>query len=406
MQGWYNEEDQLVDSRRERHTQDDHEPPEGRWPLHGELPELRSPHRELHGPEAEPLPSHEHCAHGEGLPQPVRQNGEMPVQDEEQHGLNYCEGQACHGAQVRASPVGLRAEDRPPSREGKPHVQIQRRQPGHLGDRAPLVALRLLVTVGDGCHHVVADDGRDGHRRPGAEAVHHRLIHRVDVLRHVVGRPEAYLRGEAQAQRVVGVGVGHAEHAVEGVLVAPDQLQALDQQAGVGEVPVDVQRPVVHEPASVGLRPRASLDVRQVGQAQDRVGVHNGHHDLERVQPLLDHQLAVDLPGGPVLVGRLPGRLVVREDVLRELEAAPVAHLSLQLPEGLAPRWVARLGRQHSDGPPVQALLRGDGLEGAGEHLERLLVRADDHHVRERVVRRQLRGRLRSTKAAPVVDVV
>ena len=27
----------------------------------------------------------------------------------------------------------------------------------------------LLVTVGDGCHHVVADDGRDGHRRPRSD---------------------------------------------------------------------------------------------------------------------------------------------------------------------------------------------------------------------------------------------
>mmetsp|Transcript_36422 Transcript_36422/g.96376 ORF Transcript_36422/g.96376 Transcript_36422/m.96376 type:complete len:641 (+) Transcript_36422:312-2234(+) len=407
MQSWDNEEDQLVDRGHKRHGEDNQHPSEDRWPLDGELPELRPPHRALRDPKAEPLPGHVEAAHDEHLPQPVGQLGEMLVQQEEQQALNHAHRHAGHSTQVRAGAAALRAEDRPPRREGEPHVLVQRHQPGHLGDGAPLVTLRLLVAVGDGCHHVVADDGGYGHGCPGAEAVDHRLVHRVDVLRHVVRRPKTYFRCKAHRQRVVGVGIGHVEHAVEGVLVATDELQALDEQVGVSKVPVHVQRPVVDEPPSVGLRAQAGLHVRQVGRAQNGVGVHYGHDDREGVKSLLDHQLAVDLPGCPVLVGRLSGRLIVDEDVLGvHHPAQPAAALRLELPVGVAPCFIARLRGQHGDGPLMEARLRRDGAEGSREHLDGLLVGADDHHVRQRALGGQLGGRLRAVEALPVVEVV
>mmetsp|Transcript_74006 Transcript_74006/g.216810 ORF Transcript_74006/g.216810 Transcript_74006/m.216810 type:complete len:388 (-) Transcript_74006:222-1385(-) len=171
---------------------------------------------------------------------------------------------------------------------------------------------------------------------------------------------------------------------MEHVVMTPHHLQALDEQVGVAEVPVGVQRTTVDEPPAVRVGVEGGLDMREVGGAEEGVRVGNRHEDLERVQAHVIDHLAVERAHREVLIRGLAGDLAFGQDMLcvqQLLESVAVA--LLYRVEGRPPRLVASLRGKDSDWPAADALLRRYGLEGAAEHLQRLLVAAHDDGVND-----------------------
>mmetsp|Transcript_54595 Transcript_54595/g.145855 ORF Transcript_54595/g.145855 Transcript_54595/m.145855 type:complete len:313 (-) Transcript_54595:1834-2772(-) len=228
----------------------------------------------------------------------------------------------------------------------------------------------------------------------------------MDVLRDGVHAPEPELSAEAQGEGVVGLGVVGLAGVVEDVRVVPHDLHHLHQDVPIPKIPVRIDRPRVDQPPAVLLPLVARLRPGQVRPGHHRIRIHDRDQDLERIQPLLFHQLAVDLPHGRVLVGVLPDGLPLGELVLGHDEPLdPVPGDGLHGRRGGVALRVSGLSRHHYNGPRVHVRLRRDALHSPLQHLHRLLVLHHHHHVRQRRPR-QLRHRRRLVRAPQAVHVV
>mmetsp|Transcript_54598 Transcript_54598/g.145874 ORF Transcript_54598/g.145874 Transcript_54598/m.145874 type:complete len:619 (-) Transcript_54598:1388-3244(-) len=216
----------------------------------------------------------------------------------------------------------------------------------------------------------------------------------MDVLRDGVHAPEPELSAEAQGEGVVGLGVVGLAGVVEDVRVVPHDLHHLHQDVPIPKIPVRIDRPRVDQPPAVLLPLVARLRPGQVRPGHHRIRIHDRDQDLERIQPLLFHQLAVDLPHGRVLVGVLPDGLPLGELVLGHDEPLdPVPGDGLHGRRGGVALRVSGLSRHHYNGPRVHVRLRRDALHSPLQHLHRLLVLHHHHHVGQRLPLPVLRRR-------------
>mmetsp|Transcript_33261 Transcript_33261/g.80220 ORF Transcript_33261/g.80220 Transcript_33261/m.80220 type:complete len:314 (-) Transcript_33261:1399-2340(-) len=229
----------------------------------------------------------------------------------------------------------------------------------------------------------------------------------MDVLRDGVHAPEPELSAEAQGEGVVGLGVVGLAGVVEDVRVVPHDLHHLHQDVPIPKIPVRIDRPRIDQPPAVLLPLVARLRPGQVRPGHHRIRIHDRDQDLERIQPLLFHQLAVDLPHGRVLVGVLPDGLPLGELVLGHDEPLdPVPGDGLHGRRGGVALRVSGLSRHHYNGPRVHVRLRRDALHSPLQHLHRLLVLHHHHHVHQSRPRPHPRRRRRAVGLPQPVDVV
>mmetsp|Transcript_84884 Transcript_84884/g.248823 ORF Transcript_84884/g.248823 Transcript_84884/m.248823 type:complete len:612 (-) Transcript_84884:1010-2845(-) len=376
-------------------------------PVDGEAPEASVPERDLRGPEEhreDPGKAHKQqaaAARQEVRPMPhdVPQHGSL--QDLHDDGASHPE----EGA-LAAALVGEKHAGRP---EGEVAVVDQFQVPGQLLHGAPLVVPRLHVSVSERRDQVIADEGRDRDGRLGAKVVGQGLDVTLRVLADAVRQPEVDFLREADGHGVVRLRVVRPRQLVEDVLVAAGDLEGLDEQARLVEVPVRVQGPVVDQAPAVGHLVVRGLHMGQVQLAQDGVRVHDGEHDLEgREAPLL-HVPPVDRPHREVHVGVLPHALAGLQSVLRHEEVLHV--LPAELPQHLARLSALRVPRLRGDDehrPPRDVGLAGYGGHRAREDLQRLLVLHDHADVEKGLG--ALRERSRRPQASPealeVVDAL